>query len=100
MNGRTFVGEYCGNQNFQHLVKYDAINLHFYAIVENDSTETCIPPEEAYQVFNKFDLKTVEIEKHETKSWSEFNSTLFDLYKRIGSASIDVSGEGAVLYFV
>jgi len=81
-------------------VKYDAINLHFYAIVENNSVETCIPPEEAYQVFNKFGFKTVEIEKHETKSWGEFNTTLFDLYKRIGSASIEVSGEGAVLYFV
>lgn len=54
-------------------MKYEAINLHFYAIVENNSVETCIPPEEAYQVFNKFGFKTVEIEKHETKSWSEFN---------------------------
>ena len=48
MAGRTFVGEYCGNAAYQHLVKYDKIQLHFYAIVENEAEDTCIPPELAY----------------------------------------------------
>lgn len=23
MQGHTFVGEYCGNQNYQHLIRYN-----------------------------------------------------------------------------
>jgi hypothetical protein len=37
MAGRTFVAEYCGNQDYQHLVIYNKIDLHFYAVVENNS---------------------------------------------------------------
>ena len=36
-DNKTMVAEYCGNQNYQHLVKYTEIDLIFYAIVENDS---------------------------------------------------------------
>lgn len=42
--GRTFVGEYCGSPLHQHLVKYGDITIFFYAVVENDSAETCISP--------------------------------------------------------
>ena len=33
LNGRTIVGEYCGNPEFQHLVKYADIIIYFYAVV-------------------------------------------------------------------
>ena len=33
--GKTMVGEYCGNPDFQHLVKYDKTTIYFYAVVEN-----------------------------------------------------------------
>jgi hypothetical protein len=31
--GKTMIGEYCGNPDFQHLVKYADITIYFYAIV-------------------------------------------------------------------
>jgi len=33
--GRTIIGEYCGNPDFQHLVKYADVTIYFYALVEN-----------------------------------------------------------------
>ncbi|KAL4471393.1 hypothetical protein ABPG74_008286 [Tetrahymena malaccensis] len=100
LNGRTFVGEYCGNQDYQHLVKYDKIDLHFYAVVENNSPETCIPTDLAYQIFEKYGLTKVQVSKLTAHSWKEFNDIVFKLYKEVGSSSIEQDGEGAVLYFI
>ncbi|EAR94538.1 hypothetical protein TTHERM_00052480 (macronuclear) [Tetrahymena thermophila SB210] len=100
LDGRTFVGEYCGNQDYQHLVKYDKIDLHFYAVVENNSRETCIPTDIAYQIFEKFGLTKVQVSKLTAHSWKEFNDIVFKLYKEVGSSPIEQDGEGAVLYFI
>jgi hypothetical protein len=35
--GKTLVGEYCGNPDFQHLVKYEETTIFFYALVEANS---------------------------------------------------------------
>jgi len=35
LQGKTIVGEYCGNPDFQHLVKYAETTIYFYAVVEN-----------------------------------------------------------------
>ena len=48
MHGKTLVGEYCGNPDFQHLVKYANITIFFYAVVENYSQYSCIPPNQAF----------------------------------------------------
>ena len=37
MQGKTFIGEYCGNQNYQRIVKYEKIDIFFFAIVDNVS---------------------------------------------------------------
>jgi hypothetical protein len=31
------TGEYCGNQKYQHLVKYERVTIYWFAVVENDS---------------------------------------------------------------
>lgn len=49
--GKTIVGEYCGNPDFQHLVKYAEVTIYFYALVENESVYTCVPPPEAFNFF-------------------------------------------------
>ncbi len=58
--GKTMVGEYCGNPEFQHLVKYAQITIYFYAIVENDSKYTCIPPNRAFNFFEKHHIPIVK----------------------------------------
>ena len=41
LTGHTIIGEYCGNPDFQHLVKYSEITIYFYALVDNNSEYTC-----------------------------------------------------------
>jgi len=43
MAGKTFVGEYIGSNEHQHLVKYSRVTIIFYAIVDNMSMEDCLP---------------------------------------------------------
>lgn len=50
LTGKTLVGEYCGNPDYQHLVKYGEITIFFYALVEHKSQYTCLPPPEAFRI--------------------------------------------------
>lgn len=47
LSGKTLVGELCGDPNDQHLVKYDKLEIRFFAIVGNNSEYTCLNPVEA-----------------------------------------------------
>ena len=60
LDNKTLIAEYCGNQAYQHLVRYTEIDLIFYAIVENESTVTTIDPAEAFEIFQKFGLTHVD----------------------------------------
>ena len=46
IEGKTLLGEHCGNKNHQHITTYDKVQIIFYAIVENVGTHHCIPVEE------------------------------------------------------
>jgi len=99
MNGRTFVGEYCGNQKYQHLVKYTEIDIHFVAIVENDQMTTCLPPSEAFVIFKKFNLTRVGLTNVGTyDNWTTLNQTLKQIYIDVATAKIDSEEEGSVIY--
>jgi len=101
MAGKTFIGEYCGNQNYQHLVKYQEIDIHFTAIVENESQCTCIAPEEAFNIFKKFKLTHVAYQNLGTfDNWNSLNQTLKTAYKNVAKASIESEEEGSVIYLV
>ena len=43
LSGKTLIGEYVGNQDYQHLVKYQKLSILFYALVDNSSDEICLP---------------------------------------------------------
>lgn len=58
--GKTMIGEYCGNPDFQHLVKYAEITIYFYAIVEANSPYSCIPPNRAFNFFEKHHIPIVK----------------------------------------
>ena len=101
MNNRTFIGEYCGDQNYQHLVKYPYIDIHFFAIVDNNSTVTCIPPTEAFTIFRKYQLTHVKyIDVGVYDNWNELNQTLKAIYTDVAKASIDSEEEGSVIYMI
>lgn len=62
MDGKTFVGEYVGSQEHQHLVKYSRVTIIFYAIVENNSMQDCLPCDQAWTLFDKWGLDKVAIQ--------------------------------------
>ncbi|KRX07591.1 hypothetical protein PPERSA_11140 [Pseudocohnilembus persalinus] len=95
MNGKTFVAEYCGNQEFQHLVKYNEIDLLFYAIVQNDQQLDCVPLEISTKIFQNFGLTICKFEKFFCDSEQEFNQTVLNLYDRVSRSSVEEEGEGA-----
>ena len=64
MTGFSWIGEYCGDQNHQHLVLYNKITILFYSIVDHSKPlETCISPLQAHLIFKKYNMDTVQINK-------------------------------------
>ena len=95
----TFIGEYIGNQYYQHLVRYTHHTIQFYSIVEKESANICIPVDEAMMMFAKFKLKMVSIEEIGVySSWETLCNALEALYKRIAESSIIDEEEGSVIY--
>ena len=72
LKGRTIVGEYCGNPEYQHLVKYADITIYFYALVENDSKFSCLPPNAAFEFLGKHGIPIVK--NHEKSYFGHFTS--------------------------
>lgn len=100
LNGKTMIGEYVGNQNYQHLIRYMKHTILFYAIVDNYSEENSFPVEEAYEKFKSFHLDVVPYEK--IGLFDDFYTIcaeLEKLYVRIAESSIIEEEEGSVLYF-
>ncbi len=104
LTGKTLVGEYCGNQDHQHLVKYNEITIFFYALVENNSIYSCLPPPEAFRVLEKHKLPIVKNHQNSLfgkfTNYKELGEHLMTLFKTIATASIFEDEEGSVVYFV
>lgn len=60
----TLVGEYTGNPEYQHLVKYESLKMIFFAIVENGGSIDAIPPKEGFNKIKEFGLDCVEYKEH------------------------------------
>ena len=98
------MGEYCGNPDFQHLVKYSEVTIFFYAVVDNASSSSCIPPPDAFALLGKHRLPIV---KNHEKSYfgnftvfTEFGQALLKLFNEVATSSIFEDEEGSVVYFV
>lgn len=62
LTNRTIIGEYCGNQDYQHLVKYERITVYWFGLVENDSlAKECVDLMTAQAFFKNYGLDTAEI---------------------------------------
>lgn len=96
----TMIGEYVGNPSCQHLVQYREIDILFFAIVNNQIEEECLPPLESFKFFSKFHLSTVRLEDLGTfKTLDSLNQALRLVYAKITTADIELEQEGSVLYF-
>ena len=99
LNGKTFVGEYVGNQYHQHLIRYMKHTILFFGIVINDSCESSIPVLEAFDKFKEFKLDVVPYEYIGiAESFDELCEKLKKLYVRIAESSIIDEEEGSVIY--
>ena len=99
LNGKTFVGEYVGNQYHQHLIRYMKHTILFFGIVVNDSCDSSIPVIEAFSKFKEFKLDVVPYEYIGiAESFDELCDKLKKLYVRIAESSIIDEEEGSVIY--
>ena len=101
VKGLTLIGDYTGNPNCQHLLRYEKVSIQFFAVVENSSSGVCMPPLGALTLFKKYNLDHVKFEK--LGSYSELHQLYLDLsclFKEVSEGSLETIGEGVVLYFV
>lgn len=97
---RTMIGEYIGQIEFIHIVKYTETKIKFYAIVDNNSAYSCIPTLEAFNFFTKYGIDHVSIEKIGSfTKISDLHTALYNLYIKISEQDLNEGGEGSVLYF-
>jgi hypothetical protein len=99
LDGKTFVGEYVGNQYHQHLIRYMKHTILFFGIVINDSCDSSIPILEAFEKFKEFNLDVVPYEYIGiAESFDELCVKLKKLYVKIAESSIIDEEEGSVVY--
>ena len=99
LDGKTFVGEYVGNQYHQHLIRYMKHTILFFGIVINDSSESSIPIITAFEKFKEFKLDVVPYEYIGiAESFDELCEKLKKLYVKIAESSIIDEEEGSVVY--
>ena len=99
LDGKTFVGEYVGNQYHQHLIRYMKHTILFFGIVINDSCDSSIPIIEAFEKFKEFKLDVVPYEYIGiAESFDELCDKLKKLYVKIAESSIIDEEEGSVVY--
>ncbi|CAD8108582.1 unnamed protein product [Paramecium primaurelia] len=101
LNQHTLIGEYCGNPNYQHITKYSHIQLIFYAIVNNNSPDICLPVEHTKNICKKFKLQFVK--NSQIKNFNNYKAVLSQLSiwsQLIGQGPMELVGEGSVIYFI
>ena len=101
LDGKTLIGEYVGDPNHKHLIIYPKIRIVFYTIVDNNSVDSCLLPEDSYNFFKKYSLEWVTYESLGLfEKYADLIDTLRITYSKISSESIATGEEGSVIYFV
>ena len=100
INEKTMIGEYVGNPDCQHIVKYQKEEIIFYAVVENNSAYSCIPVIESFYYFRKFNIRCTGIIKiGRFFSFEELCQSLVTTFMNISIEDLNMGGEGSVIYF-
>lgn len=97
----TAIGEYCGNEAYQHLVEYPGETILFYALVPKyiSGGTICLPPSVSLKVFEKLQIPLVGYEASPPCSTlKEFAGAMKAAYYDTSCRSIKEVGEGLVVY--
>jgi len=96
----TLLGEHCGHPKHTHIIKYNKIEIIFYAIVENlNPKSSCLYPETAFSFFKKFGLKHSKMEVFsDFNNYEDFLDKMENLLKGIELSACEKEGEGSVIY--
>lgn len=102
LDGKTLIGEYVGNQEFQHIIAYENELIIFYTIVKNSVSKTsCQLPEQCAKLFKKYGLIAVNTQSRGRFSdFGKLKSKLLEIYSEVGSGPIQTQEEGCVIYLV
>ena len=99
MTGKTLIGEYVGNPDCQHIIKYEEVTIQFFAVVNHlDDSNYCENTREAFELFRRFGLPCVGFEEVVIEK-SEFENRFREILEEIKELSIEVANEGVVFYF-
>ncbi|CAD8075568.1 unnamed protein product [Paramecium sonneborni] len=99
LQDHTFIGEFCGHAQLQHLIRYDDVQIRFFSIVKKNSTQTCLSPQVSQQIFQNLNLKTVKFREIIANGIQDFKMKLLQLQNEISKQNLQEMGEGSVLYF-
>ena len=84
LSGKTIIGEYVGNQDYQHLVKYDRLTILFYALIDNLSDNICLPMSYTMEFLTKHTLDKVILTNEGTfNDYDTLCERLIELYKEV-----------------
>jgi hypothetical protein len=99
LDGFTLIGEYVGNPDCQHIIKYEKISIQFFSIVSHQDLQSfSCRTDFALDFFQKFRLPHVQCEEIQINH-ENFNESLEEFAKGIQEISIQDGQEGFVLYF-
>lgn len=63
--------------------------------------QSCLPVDEAFKLFDEYKLRKVQTEQFKGLiNQTEVYERIYELMKRIATGSMDIVGEGSVLYIV
>jgi len=101
IDGKTMVGEYCGDPNHMHLIIYPKVRIIFYTIVDNNSEYSCLLPEESCRIFKKYSLECVTFESLGVfDSYQDLKLCLKKTYRSVACDTITKAEEGSVIYLI
>ena len=83
------------------MVGYEVETIIFYTLVDNNSPNTCMLPEESAELFSKYSLRCVKtLSKGLFDNIDDLKKCLLQIYTDVGSESIGTAEEGSVMYLV
>jgi len=100
LSSHTIIGEYCGNPDLQHLVRYDSEKLSFFGMVIKKSVSACVAPQIALAQLSSLGLSCVGLSSGvPNKSMRSFATALVEHARKVAASPVKTYGEGLVLYF-
>lgn len=101
LSRNTLIGDYSGDYNLQGIVRYRKQEICYYAVVLTSKVSECIPPDEAFELFEKYRLNHSGFEKFkQIKLEENLVRSLSQIMHEVRSSNLEAQDKGAILYLV